>query len=222
MGFEPMTPISRSNRLAGGRTRPLCDPSSEHLGQYSTVFLLLSTGFRSSALSRHGVFGIMLLWAMTKPEINISVKRNLVVTLSKSWLEKVALTVLEVEGISHSTEMGLLITDNKTVQRLNRVYRGEDEPTDVLSFQMTPDATGDCDASFISAPDNIKHLGEVVIAYPQVEKQAIERGYAIEQELALLIIHGTLHLLGYDHESCDDAQIMRAKENQIMRLVEAV
>jgi hypothetical protein len=50
MGFEPMTPISRSNRLAGGRTRPLCDPSGERLGQYITVFLLLSTKFWSRTL----------------------------------------------------------------------------------------------------------------------------------------------------------------------------
>jgi probable rRNA maturation factor len=159
---------------------------------------------------------------MTKPEINISIKRNMAIAVEKSWLERVALMVLEVEGIGSSTEMGLLITDNRTVQRLNRIYRGENESTDVLSFQMAPDTKEDYEPSFISAPDGIRHLGEVVISYPQAMKQAQERGHGVARELALLVIHGTLHLLGYDHEFPDDAQRMRGKENQILPLVEAV
>jgi probable rRNA maturation factor len=159
---------------------------------------------------------------MTKPEINISTKRNMAIAVEKSWLERVALMVLEVEGIGSSTEMGLLITDSRTVQRLNRMYRGEDEPTDVLSFQMAPDTGEDYEPSFVSAPDGIRHLGEVIISYPQAMEQARERGHSVTRELALLVIHGTLHLLGYDHELPDDAQRMRDKENQILPLVEAV
>jgi probable rRNA maturation factor len=159
---------------------------------------------------------------MTKPEINVVIKRSITLPVDKSWLEKVALKVLAVEGIGSSTEMGLLITDSKTVQRLNRIYRSEDEPTDVLSFQMAPDTSEDYEPSFVNAPDGIKHLGEVVISYPQAMKQAKERGHSVARELALLIIHGTLHLLGYDHELPDDAQMMRNEENQILSLVEAV
>ncbi len=159
---------------------------------------------------------------MTKPEINVVIKRSITLPVDKSWLEKVALKVLAVEGIGSSTEMGLLITDSKTVQRLNRIYRSEDEPTDVLSFQMAPDTSENYEPSFVNAPDGIKHLGEVVISYPQAMKQAKERGHSVARELALLIIHGTLHLLGYDHELPDDAQMMRNEENQILSLVEAV
>jgi probable rRNA maturation factor len=159
---------------------------------------------------------------MTKPEINVVIKRSITLPVDKSWLEKVALKVLAVEGIGSSTEMGLLVTDSKTVQRLNRIYRSEDEPTDVLSFQMAPDTSEDYEPSFVNAPDGIKHLGEVVISYPQAMKQAKERGHSVARELALLIIHGTLHLLGYDHELPDDAQMMRNEENQILSLVEAV
>jgi probable rRNA maturation factor len=159
---------------------------------------------------------------MTKPEINVVIKRSITLPVDKRWLENVALKVLAVEGIGSSTEMGLLITDSKTVQRLNRIYRSEDEPTDVLSFQMAPDTSEDDEPSFVNAPDGIKHLGEVVICYPQAMKQAKERGHSEARELALLIIHGTLHLLGYDHELPDDAKIMRNEENQILSLVEAV
>jgi probable rRNA maturation factor len=159
---------------------------------------------------------------MAKPEINVVIRRSITLAVDKSWLKKVALIVFSVEGIGPSIEMGLLITDSKTVQKLNRIYRSEDEPTDVLSFQMTPDATEDYEPLFVSAPDGIRHLGEVVISYPQAMKQAEERGHSIGRELALLIIHGTLHLLGYDHESPDDAQMMRDKENQILSLVEVV
>lgn len=159
---------------------------------------------------------------MAKPEVNVVIKHNITLAVDKGWPKKVALIVLAFEGIDSSTEMGLLITDSKTVQRLNRIYRGEDEPTDVLSFQMTPDAAEDYEPLFVSAPDGIRHLGEVVISYPQAMKQAKERGHSIARELTLLIIHGTLHLLGYDHELPDDAQMMGDKENQILSLVEVV
>jgi probable rRNA maturation factor len=159
---------------------------------------------------------------MTKPEINISIKRNIAIAMDKSWLESVALRVLAVEGIGSSTEMGLLITDSRTVRRLNRIYRSEDDSTDVLSFQTTSDTTGDSELSFVSAPDGIRHLGEVIISYPQAIKQARERDHSVARELALLIIHGTLHLLGYDHEVSEEAKRMGEKENQILSLVEAV
>jgi probable rRNA maturation factor len=159
---------------------------------------------------------------MNQPEINVVIKRSITIAVDKRWLEQLALRVLAVERIGPYTEMGLLITDSKTVQKLNKMYRGEDEPTDVLSFQMNSDAIEDNELPFVCAPDGIKHLGEVVVSYPQAMKQAKERGESIARELALLIIHGTLHLLGYDHELPDDAQVMRDKENQVLSLVEAV
>jgi probable rRNA maturation factor len=153
---------------------------------------------------------------MVKPEINITTKRNMDLHIEKSRLERIARGVLEVENIVSSAEMGLLITDSQTIQKLNRIYRGKDKPTDVLAFQMTPGTSQEPEQIFVHPLDGIKHLGEVVISYPQAVKQAQEQGHGVTRELALLIVHGILHLLGYDHELPEEEQKMRDKENEIL------
>jgi probable rRNA maturation factor len=75
------------------------------------------------------------------------------------------------------------------------------------------------DSDFVSPPDNITHLGEVIISYPQAVEQAKEQGHSTEQELALLIIHGILHLLGYDHEKPEEEARMRAREKELLENV---
>jgi probable rRNA maturation factor len=157
---------------------------------------------------------------MSEPEINVSFKRNITIDVDRSWVKHLVQKVLDVEGVGPSTEIGVLITDNKTVQKLNRIYRGENELTDVLSFQTNIGESTAPEAFFVNAPDGVNHLGEVIIAYPQAVKQAKERGRTISQELALLVAHGTLHLLGYDHELSKDGYIMREKERQILSLLE--
>ena len=153
---------------------------------------------------------------MAKPEINISVEQNLNVPLKKNWLQGIVLKTLEAEGIASSAEIGLVITDSKTIQELNKTYRGDDKPTDVLAFHMITGTSQEPEQPFIGPPDGMHHLGEVVISYTQAIKQAQEQGHSIERELALLIIHGVLHLLGYDHELPHENQLMRAKENDIL------
>ncbi|GAI58439.1 unnamed protein product, partial [marine sediment metagenome] len=111
-------------------------------------------------------------------------------------------------------EMSLVFTDSETVQRLNRDYRGVDESTDVLAFYMLPQHGADAD--FVSPPDDITHLGEVIISYPKTEEQAKEQGHSTEQELTLLIIHGILHLLGYDHEKPEEEAKMKAREKELL------
>jgi probable rRNA maturation factor len=159
---------------------------------------------------------------MAKIEINIIVKRSMNLKVSKSWIQKVARQVLEAESIRQPAEMGLLITDVKGIQRLNRIYRGKDEPTDVLSFQIAPDGDQKSELTFVNAPDGIRHLGEVIISYPQALKQAQERGHSVAQELALLIIHGTLHLLGYDHQLPAEAGRMRNRESEIIASLKTI
>jgi probable rRNA maturation factor len=153
---------------------------------------------------------------MAKPEINISVERNLNVSLKKNWLQGIVLKTLEAEGIISLAEIGLVITDSTTIQKLNNIYRGDDKPTDVLAFHMITNTSQEPEQPFVGPPDGVNHLGEVVISYTQAVKQAQEQGHGIEQELALLIVHGVLHLLGYDHELPHESQLMRAKENDIL------
>ena len=156
---------------------------------------------------------------MNAPEINVSFKRNIGIELDKRWFKTIVLKTLEVEGVPLCVEIGVLVTDNKTVHKLNRIYRDESEPTDVLSFQTNIGESTTPEAPFVNAPDGVSHLGEVIISYPQAIRQARERGLTISQELALLVVHGTLHLLGYDHESPKEKRVMREKESQILSLL---
>ncbi len=155
---------------------------------------------------------------MADPEINISVEQKLKVSLEESWLRRIALRTLEAEGITSPAEMGLVITDSRTIQKLNRTYRGKDKPTDVLAFHMSPDTNQESELRFVGPPDGVCHLGEVVISYPQAVQQAQEQGHSVAQELALLIVHGILHLLGYDDELPKERKQMKARENEILKL----
>jgi probable rRNA maturation factor len=159
---------------------------------------------------------------MAEPEINISVEQKLKISLEESRLQRIAVRTLEAEGILLPAEMGLVITDSKTIQKLNRTYRGEDKPTDVLAFHMIPGMSQESELRFVGPPDGIQHLGEVVISYPQAVRQAQEQGHGVAQELALLIIHGILHLLGYDHELPEEDQQMKARENEILERLDFI
>ena len=159
---------------------------------------------------------------MAKPEINVSIEPKLNDSLDENWLQKIAIETLKAEGITSSAEMGLVITDSKTIQKLNRTYRDVDKPTDVLAFHMIPGISQEPEQPFVRPPDGINHLGEVVISYPQAVKQAPEQGHDVTQELALLIVHGILHLLGYDHELPDEEKQMKAKENAIMETLDCI
>ena len=153
---------------------------------------------------------------MAELEINVSIEQKLKIPLRESWLQRIAVRTIEAEGIPSTSEMGLVITDSKTIQKLNKTYRGEDKPTDVLAFHMTPGTSQEPETHFVGPPDGVNHLGEVVISYPQAMRQAQEQGHGITQELALLIVHGVLHLLGYDHELPEEEQRMKARENEIL------
>lgn len=147
-------------------------------------------------------------------EIEVSVEEKFRGLVNEDWVRRIAQQVLEAEGVVSPYEVSLVFTDSETVQRLNRDYRGVDESTDVLAFYMLPQHGADAD--FVSPPDDITHLGEVIISYPKAEEQAKEQGHSTEQELTLLIIHGILHLLGYDHEKPEEEAKMKAREKELL------
>jgi probable rRNA maturation factor len=151
-------------------------------------------------------------------EINILVEEGLEAAVELSWLEGVARQALAAENVGAQAEMGLVISSQERVQQLNRDYRGRDEPTDVLAFSAREEADGL--PPFIPPPDGVLHLGEVIISYPQAVAQAEEHGHPVKRELAILLIHGLLHLLGYDHEKTDAGRKMRAREKELLGLIE--
>jgi len=126
-------------------------------------------------------------------------------------LRQIAAAVLAAEAVQGRAKLSLVLTNDDTVKELNRKYRGQDKTTDVLAFPLSEQST-----AFVSPPRAAAHLGEVVISYPQAERQSKEAGHSPEEELALLIIHGVLHILGYDHQRAAQAQRMRAREQAIL------
>ena len=107
-------------------------------------------------------------------------------------------------------ELSIVLCDDATIHPLNRDYRGKDKPTDVLSFAQR-------EGDFAFLEDNL--LGDVIISMETTRRQADERGHSVETELRVLLVHGILHLLGYDHIKDDEAEIMEAKEREILRLL---
>ena len=147
---------------------------------------------------------------MAAIEINVIIKGGFLGCPDAGWFHDIVARVLHGQDIGGDVEIGLLITGQEKIQELNKTYRGKDHPTDVLAFYMT--GAGE----FVPPPDGVKHLGEVVISYPQAVTQAKEHRHSVEKELATLLIHGVLHLLGYDHERVAQKREMTAKERIIL------
>lgn len=147
-------------------------------------------------------------------QIDIHLDGEVRALLNRAWVRKIVRQVLKVEEVTPPYEVSLVFTDAEKVKQLNRDYRGVDQPTDVLAFYMHPQKGSD--SCFALPPDGVTHLGEVIISYPQALVQAKEQGHSLQRELALLVIHGTLHLLGYDHEESREAKKMRAREKELL------
>ena len=112
-------------------------------------------------------------------------------------------------------EMSVTLVDNKRIQELNRNYRGMDQPTDVLSFALMEEAEDEPKIIGIEDPA----LGDVIISIERAQEQAKENGHSLAREIVYLAIHGTLHLLGEDHEDDLKKKEMRSKEEEIMSCV---
>ena len=145
-----------------------------------------------------------------KAQITIQVAARFRAEVDEGSLRRVAAEVLRQEGIAGETELSLIITDDETVRELNRRFRDVDAPTDVLAFGAGTEE------HFVSAPESPPYLGDVVISYQRALAQAEELGHAVAEELKLLVIHGILHLLGYDHQEEADARKMREREERIL------
>ena len=153
-------------------------------------------------------------------EINVLIAEDLKGCLEVSWLESVAEKVLVAQGIDSRAELGLVIAGQEKVRQLNLSYLEKDEPTDVLAFSMLPEQPRGDLAPFVAPPDGIQHLGEVIISYPQAVSQAEEHQHSIKREMAILIIHGVLHLLGYEHDKPELEQEMKAREAETLSYIE--
>jgi probable rRNA maturation factor len=139
---------------------------------------------------------------------------------------KAALAGLDSEQFDGPDRVTVMITGDERIRELNREFKGEDEITDVLSFNdgnMDDDDAANSDDEWpeIGEVDGMgetgsDRLGDIAISLPQVARQAAENGKSTDRELAMLTIHGVLHLLGYDHAELDEEKIMFGKTDVVL------
>ena len=129
---------------------------------------------------------------------------------SWDWIEKVVKQTLIAAQFEADCEVSILLTDDRKMRELNRDYRDADKATDVLSFAFEEDKT-------VRLPPGVPRvLGDVIVSLPTVEKQAQEHQVSYPQECAWALCHGTLHLLGFDHQTDEEESSMRALEADVL------
>lgn len=154
--------------------------------------------------------------------------------VSVVWLQQVALAALERQvGLSsiipdnRAWDVEVVVADDETVQELNQRYRGLDEVTDVLAF--SPYHSGHYEGTnmvqstsepvvFPEMTNGQESLGVVLVAWGQAVRQAKQARHLVQQELAALVVHGILHLLGHDHENPIEAKLMQVQERIALSL----
>jgi probable rRNA maturation factor len=162
-------------------------------------------------------------------QISVQVFEEFEDLVSEDWLRAIASRALAVGLEGASGAFSVVIADDETVRELNKTYRGLDKTTDVLSFAFDnqgeyygegePPSQWSKDIEFILPPGESLGLGEVIISYPQAVRQAREAGRSVRQELAHLLAHGVLHVLGHDHMEPDEEAAMNARESAILAQV---
>ena len=121
--------------------------------------------------------------------------------------------LLELEA---DAEVSILLVDDTEIRKLNHEYRGKDYATDVLSFPLEEETEDEIEPIIVGGPEG-RMLGDIVISIETAAAQAKNYGHTFERELTFLLLHGLLHLLGYDHERNEiDAQEMRDEEKRIL------
>lgn len=162
---------------------------------------------------------------MPRRRVDIEVAPSFRKLVSRTWLRRLLLCALGTAS-ARQCQVSLVVTDDDTIKMLNRQYRGLDEITDVLSFATN--SSGDWEGQG-NAPPHLKErrpfvlpdgephpLGEVIISYQQAARQADNLGHTVEKEISLLIVHGMLHLLSYDHTNSGEETRMKTMEAKIL------
>jgi probable rRNA maturation factor len=138
--------------------------------------------------------------------IDVQVATRYRTKVKPAFLRKAAQATLVQQRVQAGVELTIVITGNAQLRSLNRTFRDVDAPTDVLSFatdeRLRPDAV---------------YLGDVIISYPQARAQAKVGGHAVQAELQLLVVHGVLHLLGHDHYTEAEKNVMWKAQAAVLK-----
>jgi probable rRNA maturation factor len=121
-------------------------------------------------------------------------------------LERTANTVLEQQSVKEDLILSIILTDDEKLHELNHDYLGIDAPTDVLSFP----------ASELDPETGARYLGDILVSVPRAAEQAKAAGHDLAGEVQLLVVHGILHLLGYDHAEAEEKARMWAAQADVL------
>ncbi len=148
--------------------------------------------------------------------IEIKTKKVKLENNERNIIRKVVKQVLKNEKIIHDVDVNITLTTNEEIHIINKEYRDVDRPTDVLSFPMYE--RDEIHLLKEEKKDDIPEiLGDIIVSIPKVKEQAIEYGHSYERELAYLVTHGMLHLLGYDHMIEKEKKVMREHEEAVLQ-----
>lgn len=137
---------------------------------------------------------------------------------NQKYLDKITEATLKSIGFTKKVEISLVIVGETRIKSLNKKYRKIDKVTDVLSFG-NEENDNEKKVEFISPPDDIFYLGEIFVCYSQVIKQAKEKNHSVKKEIAVLLIHGILHLMGYNHLGNYEDSEMKVLEMKVFRIL---
>lgn len=124
-------------------------------------------------------------------------------------VEKVLYSAMEKEKLK-DTSFSLIIVDNEYIHELNKNYRGIDRETDVITFALEDEDT-------LVVGENVRILGDIYISIDRARSQAKDYGHSFLRELSFLAVHGFYHLLGYDHQTKEEEEIMFGKQEEVLK-----
>jgi probable rRNA maturation factor len=138
--------------------------------------------------------------------INVQIDEVYAGRAAQQVLERAAQTTLQHHPDFEPGDITIVVTGSEAVKELNRDYLGIDAPTDVLSFPSHE----------IDPETNTLYLGDIIIAFPVAEAQSLVEGHPVEAELQLLVVHGVLHLLGFDHADEKEQSVMWVQQAAVL------
>jgi probable rRNA maturation factor len=127
-------------------------------------------------------------------------------------IERIIKFAAEKENIMEQSEVSITFVSNERIQEINREYRDKDTPTDVISFAMEELGEGEVELIGEEMP---RILGDIIISVPKAKEQAKEYGHSFIREMGFLAVHGFLHLLGYDHMTKEEEEVMFTRQREI-------
>ncbi|MGE3855940.1 MAG: rRNA maturation RNase YbeY [Dehalococcoidia bacterium] len=143
-------------------------------------------------------------------DVSVAVSDAFLDAVDAGHISALLARLLAGEDVEDGAGLSVEIADDELLQELNREHRGVDAPTDVLSFAAEEGE------AFPGAPDQPRYLGDIAVSVETVRRNAAEAGLTPAQEIDHVLVHGVLHLLGWDHETDDDEAAMRAREESYL------